>query len=154
MKTLLVLLFPLLLLSGCAHIISEKSLALADRSITFGSLRTNPDAYKGKFVILGGLVTGIKRVPEGFQLEVVEYRLDSEEMPDTSANSGGRFLVILPPDVGPATFKPGMLVSMGGEVVGKAVKPLEGVEYTYPVLVVKEIHILGIPPGRRPVGGY
>lgn len=75
-------------------------------------------------------------------------------MPVTSARPGGRFLVILPPDVGPSTFKPGLLVSLAGEVVGKAVKPLDQAEYTYPVLVVREIHIFGIPPGRRHTGGY
>lgn len=73
MKTLLFLLLPFLFLSGCAHIISEKSRLQADRSITFAGLRENPDAYKGKFVILGGLITGVKQVPEGFQLEVIEY---------------------------------------------------------------------------------
>jgi outer membrane lipoprotein len=154
MKRFLILLLSLLLLSGCTHIISEKSRMQADHSVTFRSLQENPDAFKGKFVILGGLITGIRQVPEGFQLEVLEYRLDSEEMPDTSARSDGRFLVILPPDVGPATFRPGMLISVAGEVAGKAVKPLEHTEYTYPVLVVKEIHIIGVPPGRYPMGGY
>ena len=150
----LVPLLAILLLCGCTHLISEKSRMQADHSIIFESMRENPDAYKGKFVVLGGLVTGIKRVSEGFQIEVIEYRLDSEEMPDTSGRSGGRFLVILPPDTGPATFRPGMLVSMAGEVVGKVIKPLEGTEYTYPVLVAREIHIIVLPSGRSPMGGY
>ncbi|HEY6871739.1 MAG TPA: Slp family lipoprotein [Geobacteraceae bacterium] len=147
MRTPLILVLPLLLfLSGCAHIISDTSLDRADRSIEFGELRKNPDAFRGKFVILGGLITGVRQVREGVQLEVVEYPLDSEEMPDTSSGSGGRFLVVFPPDVGYATFKPGVLVTMAGEVAGKAVKPLENVAYTYPVLVVKEIHIVIRPP--------
>jgi outer membrane lipoprotein len=154
MKRLFIMVLTLLLLSGCTHLISEKSRMQADHSVTFRSLQENPDAFKGKFILLGGLITGIKQVPEGYQLEVIEYRLDSEEMPDTSARSDGRFLVIIPPDVGPATFRPGMLISVAGEVAGKTVKPLEHTEYTYPVLVVKEIHIIVVPPGRYPVGGY
>ena len=155
MRTPLALVFPLLLfLAGCTHIISDTSLGRADRSIEFGALRKDPDAFRGKFVILGGLVTGVRQTGEGVQLEVVEQPLDSEEMPDASAGSGGRFLVNLPPDVGYATFKPGVLVTMAGEVVGKAVKPLDNVEYTYPVIVVKEIHIIVPPRQMRPYGGY
>lgn len=151
MRTPLILALSLLVcLVGCTHIISDKSLERADRSIRFDELRHDPDAFRGKFVILGGLITGIRQDKEGVQLEVIEYPLDSEEMPDASSRSGGRFLVTLPPDVGYATFKPGILVTMAGEVVGKVVKPLENVEYTYPVLVVKEIHIIA----TRPSGGY
>jgi outer membrane lipoprotein len=155
MRTPLILMFLLLLcLAGCTHIISDKSLERADRSIRFSELQHDPDAFRGKFVILGGLVTGIRQSKEGVQLEVIEYPLDMEEMPDTSSVSGGRFLVNLPPDVGYATFKPGVLVTMAGEVAGKVVKPLESVEYTYPILVVKEIHIIVRPSGGYYRGGY
>ncbi len=155
MRTPLMLAFLLLLFfTGCTHIISDKSLERADRSIRFGELQHDPDAFRGKFVILGGGVTAIRQYKEGVQLEVIEYPLDSEEMPDPSSRSGGRFLVNLPPDVGYATFKPGILVTMAGEVAGKVIKPLSNVEYTYPVLVVKEIHIIVRPSGGYYRGGY
>jgi outer membrane lipoprotein len=146
MRTPLILLLPLLLLvAGCTHIISGASRDRADRSIGFGELRKNPDAYRGKFIILGGAVTAVRQVSEGVELEVMEYPLDSEEMPDISSGPGGEFLVILPPG-GYATFKPGVLVTMAGEVAGKVVKPLNNAPYSYPVLVVKEIHIVIRPP--------
>jgi outer membrane lipoprotein len=155
MRTPMVLaLLWLFFLAGCTHIISDTSRGRADSSIEFDALRKAPDAFRGKFIILGGLVTGVQQTDEGVQLEVVEYPLDIEEMPDVSARSGGRFLVNLPPDVGYDTFKPGILVTMAGEVVGKAVKPLDNVVYTYPVLVVKEIHIIVPPRQMRPYGGY
>lgn len=155
MRTPFILLFLVLFcLAGCTHIISDKSLTRADRSIRFSELRHDPDAFRGKFVILGGLITGIRQNKERVQLEVIEYPLDIEEMPDPSSKSGGRFLVNLPPDVGYATFKPGILVTMAGEVAGKVIKPLENVEYTYPVLVVTEIHIIVRPSPGYYRGGY
>ena len=105
MSLILTLSLLLLCLAGCTHIISDKSLERADRSVRFGELQHDPDAFRGKFVILGGLVTGIKQNKEGVQLEVIEY-------------------------------------------------PLENVEYTYPVLVVKEIHIVVRPSGGYYRGGY
>jgi outer membrane lipoprotein len=150
MRIPLILTIPLLLLiAGCTHIISEKSREQADRSVKFSDVRHDPDAYRGKFVILGGVITGVRQNKEGVQLEVIQYPLDNEEMPDISAQSGGPFLVDLPSHVGYAMFKRGMVVTMAGEVKGKAVEPLGNAEYTYPVLVVREIHII-----VRPQGGY
>ncbi len=148
MRGFFILLIPLLLfIAGCTHIISDASRDRADSSLEFGELRKDPDAFRGKFILLGGVVTGVQKVEGRVQLEVMEYPLDSEELPDISSASGGPFLVVLPSEVGYATFKPGTVVTMAGEVVGKAVKSLENVEHSYPVLVVKEIHIV-IRPER------
>jgi outer membrane lipoprotein len=148
-KPLILALSLLLFLTGCTHIISEKSLERADPTVTFGKLRENPDDYRGKFVILGGAIVGVTHTREGRQLEVVQYPLDSTEMPDTTSDSEGRFLVILPHERGYVAFNPGMLVTMAGEVVGKVVKPLAGAEYVYPAIVVREIHIIVTHPAYR-----
>jgi outer membrane lipoprotein len=142
----LILALPLLLLvTGCAHQISEKSLALADRSITFSKLRENPDAYRGKFIVLGGTIAIVKDIQEGTQLEVVQYDLDSREMPDETSVSGGRFLAITPDFLDISTCRPGAAVSLGGEVAGGKAQPLQGAEYTYPVIVIKELHFVKVP---------
>ena len=153
-KRLILLLSLLFLSSGCAHIISEKSLEKADRSVEFSKLRQEPDAFRGRFVILGGAIAAVRPGRDGTELEVVQYPLDSMEMPETTDESEGRFLVALPAEHGFGTFKPGMVVTMAGEVVGKAKRPLAGAEYGYPVIVVREIHIIVLPPGRRGYGGY
>ncbi len=144
MRMLTFLLLPLVLLAGCAHVISDAARDRADSSVEFARLRENPDAYRGRFVILGGVIAGVQEIREGIQVEVTEFPVDYEDIPDPSAGSGGRFLVVFPRDVGYATFRVGMMVTMAGEVAGKAVKMLDRMEYTYPVLKVTEIHI--IPP--------
>jgi len=141
MRKILILALPLVLLvAGCAHQISQKSLELADRTITFSKLRENPDAYRGKFVVLGGVIAAVKDVQEGTQIEVVQHDLDSREMPDAASVSGGRFLAITPDFLPVATCRPGANVTMAGEVAGRKTQPLKGVEYTYPVIVIKEVH--------------
>ncbi len=131
----------LLLASGCAHTISKQSRALVDRTVTFGMLQENPDAYRGKYVMLGGTVAGMAQTGEGTQLEVKQYDLDSQEMPDLAAGPGGRFMAIAPASSDAAACRPGTLVTMVGEVSGKKVLPLKGEEYTYPVIVVREVKI-------------
>jgi outer membrane lipoprotein len=143
MRTPSVLALSLLLfLAGCTKIISDTSLDRADRSIRFSDLQRDPEAYRGKFVILGGAIMEIRQVKDGIQLEVIEYPLDNDDMPVTLHPPGGLFLVILPPDAGYAMFRPGMVVTIAGEVAGKADRQANKVEYTYPVLAVKEIHII------------
>jgi outer membrane lipoprotein len=147
MKKLIILAVAFMFLgAGCTHIISEKSLAMADPRIEFTQLRDNPDKYFGKFVIVGGSIAGVTRSPDGVRVEVVQYPLDSMELPDPTSDSKGRFMVALPPEQAAIQLKPGVLVTMAGEVVGKTVKPLEGRDYTYPVIAIKEIHIITRPP--------
>lgn len=141
-KPLILALSLLLMLTGCAHYIGEQSRAVADRSITFGMLRADPDAYRGKFVVLGGTVAAVTQTREATQLEVVQYNIDSRELPDVVTPSGGRFLATTAEVLAPASYKPGALVTMMGEVAGKKVLPLQGAAYTYPVIAVKEIHAL------------
>lgn len=141
-KLRIVALSTLLFLTGCAHYISEPSRAQADPSITFGKLRSDPDAFRGKFVVLGGTVAAVTRTREATYLEVVQYNVDSRELPDVVTPSGGRFLATTPGILDAVRYKPGALVTMMGEVVGSKVQPLQGMPYTYPVIAVKEIHAL------------
>lgn len=146
MKRLFIVALPLVLfVTGCAHWISDQSRAAADRTITFSQLRENPDACRGKLVLVGGIVAATTQTGKGSWLEVVEHRLDSRELPDQVIPSRGRFLAIAPGLLDPATYKPGALVSMMGEVTGKEVRQLGGADYTYPVISVREIHAIELP---------
>ena len=141
MKKTLVMVLPFLLLfTGCAHWVSEQSRGLADRTITFSRLSDNPDAYRGRYVMLGGIIAAVQRGGEGTQLEVIQHDMDSRELPDESIPSGGRFLATTPLSLDPEKYEPGTMVSMVGEVTGRKVRLLEGREYFYPVIAIKEIH--------------
>jgi len=140
-------LFVLLALSGCAHnLLSDKSSAQVDSSIPFSDLQKNPDAYRGKMVILGGGIAGVTSLNDGIQIEVIHYNLDARQMPVEASGSGGRFLAFLPESLGKTTnlsrCKRGVLVSLAGEVTGKKVLLLKGADYTYPVITVSEISFI------------
>lgn len=146
MRKLFIVILPLLLLAGgCAHNLSKRALALADRTITFDKLKENPDAYRGKFVILGGVIKAISQTPHGTRLEVEQYRLDGREMPDEASGSGGRFLAIVPEKLAESICGTGLLVSMAGHVMGKKTVAIEGEEHSYPVIAVRELRIIRPP---------
>ncbi len=145
MGKLAILVLPLLfLVTGCAHWISDQSRALADRTVTFSQLRANPDAYRGKFVMLGGTVAEVTSAGEVTWLDVIEHRLDSRELPDEVIPSRGRFLATSSESLDPAHFKPGALVSLMGEVTGAMVRK-DGGAYIYPVIDIREIRAIELP---------
>jgi outer membrane lipoprotein len=56
MRGFLVITIFVACLSGCAHVVSRDVLEEVNRDITFAELRKNPEAYKGKVVMLGGVI--------------------------------------------------------------------------------------------------
>lgn len=44
------------LLSGCGHVVSKELRETADKDLTTAALFKDPDAYKGKIVMLGGII--------------------------------------------------------------------------------------------------
>lgn len=131
-----------LLIAGCAHQgVSKESLRLADRSITYPALRENPEQFAGKFVHLGGTIAGVTNTASGGVIEIVEQPLDRSGKPGDRSNSGGRYLARGEKFLDPLIFKPGLLVSLVGEVQGKKAGRLDNVEYHYPVILIKELHL-------------
>ncbi len=142
MKKISLLIASFLLLAGCAHVISKESRNLVDTTIHFQNLRTNPDSYVGKFVMLGGVVAGVQNNKDGSQMEVVQSPLETDELPeDVSHSSGGRFLATTTRFLDPIVYKSGRKVTMVGQVQGKKTLPIDQVEYTYPVLSIREIYV-------------
>lgn len=141
MRMLVILAATILALAGCAHVVSDQSLRLVDRRVTFAELREDPDRYVGRYLLLGGGIAGVRNTSEGGELEVVQFKTDeSGEITDTAA-SGGRFLAASRGFLDPEVYKTGLLVTLVGEVRGKKTMLLGEVEYVYPVLAIREIHL-------------
>lgn len=143
----------LLALTGCAHYISEQSRSQADPTINFRMLRKNTDAYRGKSVLLGGTVAAFTQNGEGTWIEVIQYPLNSRELPDLVLPSGGRFIATTPDRLDPATYtNEDVLVTMMGEVTGMTMQSLAGSQHLYPVIAIKEIHAVEFEDMSPPWG--
>lgn len=128
-------------LTGCSpQVISREALLLTDQTAPFAAVRENPAAHVGRHLLVGGAVARISNTPEGAELEVVQFPLGSSDRPDEKKGSGGRFLARSRAFLDPLIYKPGRLVTLVGKVTGEVTRPLEGVNYRYPVLEVREIH--------------
>ena len=140
MSSLIAALFAASVLSGCAHVITGESLRKADRDLTFAVLMKNPEAHRGKTVLLGGTVIGVENREETTVLEVLEEPLSGGLKPGDPEKSGGRFLVEFKGFLDPALWA-GRPVTVVGTVKSIEEKTLGKMPYAYPVITPIEHYL-------------
>lgn len=132
MKKFFILVMVLGLLSGCVHAVSRGVLQEVDKKVTFAALVKEPNAYKGKVVLLGGIIVDTINKPEGTLLEVYETALDREGKPVHSDRSEGRFLALYQGFLDSEIYKQGRKVTIAGIVQGEKTQSLGEIQYRYP----------------------
>lgn len=131
-----------LLLSGCAHVISKDLRAKADVSLTLSQVRQDPEAYKGKMVLWGGEIIETLNLRDATtQIEVYQKPLGWRGEPRGVLTSEGRFLILTDQSLDPYLFRSGRRITVAGEILGVKIKPLGEMDYRYPLLASKQIHL-------------
>jgi len=128
-------------LAGCAHVISKEILMEVDKGISYEKLSNNPGEYKGKTVLLGGIIVKTENKKDGTLLEIYETALDSYGEPINTDLSKGRFLAMDKGFLDSEIYRAGRKVTIGGVMNGVEVMKLGEIDYSYPYLVIKDIHL-------------
>jgi len=144
----------LLLLGGCAHVLSRDALLEVDPGIDFAQVKANPDASKGKTLLLGGLIIDTQLAREGTTLEVLNYTLDRWGTPQAADETGGRFLARTGRFLDPELYKPGLFITLTGAVEGVETRPLKNYQYAYPVFRIGEVYLWNQRASVYPYGYY
>jgi len=130
-----------LLVAGCARVISQKALKEVDQGLSFGQLLENPEAYKGKTMLLGGNIIETQNLSERTLIVVLQRPLGFRKKPSGEDVSRGRFILYAPGFLDPAIYRHGRKITVVGSVVGKEIRPLGEIEYSYPVIEKKELYL-------------
>ncbi|MBN1253850.1 MAG: Slp family lipoprotein [Deltaproteobacteria bacterium] len=131
----------LLLLAGCAHVISKELLQEVDTGISFAQLSKEPEAYRGKTVLVGGDIIETQNLPEKTLIVVLQRPLGHRGEPASGDVSEGRFIIRTTGFLDPAIYSPERRLTVAGTVVGKEVRPLGEIEYTYPIIEKRELYL-------------
>ena len=138
---ILLLLF-LLFLSGCSHVISKDLRNTANLSLTLAQVKERPEAYKSKTVVWGGEIIQTENQKDGTTLiEVFQRPLSSRGEPKETVASEGRFLALVDKYLDPYLFRRGKKITVAGEIRGEKIRPLGEMDYRYPLLLAKEMHL-------------
>lgn len=133
--------FCLVILSGCAPVIPQKTLDIVDHRIQFDDVRGDPEKYNGSIVLLGGVIVAVENQDKETVIEVMQQPLNSSLRPIKPGASAGRFLAGFTGFKDPAIYAPGRLITIVGMVKGSQVRPLGMMAYRYPVIGVAEDYL-------------
>ena len=140
-----ILAIMLFLLQSCAsssYEIPETLESGIEKNLSFREISKAPDLHQGKLVQLGGEVLRAQSLKEGTQLEVLQLPLDDRQKPENQRTaSTGRFLAVHETFIDPATFSPNTRVTIVGRITGSQVGSLDEMEYRYPTVMIKHLHI-------------
>jgi len=127
--------------TGCAPALSKQLREEAGNPVPFEALLRRTDDYKGRIVIVGGYILETLNEPEGSWLTVLQSPLDSQNRPESSDLSQGRFLVWSTEFLDPVVYSKERRITVGGQVIGSQQRKLGSLTYQYPVVEAREIHL-------------
>ena len=133
--------------SGCASIISKQLREQVAKELTLLVVLKDLDAHKGKTVLWSGVIISSVNLKEGTMIEVLQKPADRQGRPKDVDESEGRFLALYPGYLDVAIYNGGRKVTVAGEVQGKKIQRLGEIDYTYPLISAKEIHLW--PPKKE-----
>ena len=135
----------LLLIGGCASSpmeIPETLQSQIDPTLTFSQVIQHPESYQGKMLLLGGEVLSVKRLKESTRLEVLQLPLDEYQRSLMNrTDSQGRFLAMEKAFLDPAMLPLNTRVTIVGEVTKTIAAKLDEMDYQYPTVVIKHLHV-------------
>jgi outer membrane lipoprotein len=137
-----VLLFILIVfVISCGPVISKQVMSYVDPSISFQDLIKDPERFKGKTVVVGGRVISTSVKPGETWMEILQQPLGSRQKPEDTDASLGRVLVKFADYRDPAVYSPGRSITVAGQVLGKQIRRLGQIDYSYPALLAREAHL-------------
>ncbi len=131
----------LLWFCGCGAAISPEILKEVDQNLSFEDLLKNPEAFRGKTVLLGGDIIETENLPDKTLFIVLQRPLNSKEKPNGEDKSKGRFIISAPEFLDPVIYAKGRKITVAGRVVGKEVRELNGIKYAYPIIERRELYL-------------
>jgi outer membrane lipoprotein len=134
------------MLVGCSLPISESLRSSARKDLVFLTVLEDAKPYVGSTVIWGGKIIKTTNAPEGSELIILQTPLKATEEPHASAYSEGRFIAKTKKFLDPEVFTRGRKVTVAGELIGSQARPLDKIQYTYPVIEIKQIYAWNKPP--------
>ena len=131
--------------AGCS-VISKDIRRDVDRGVTLPMVQANPDAYKDKKVIWGGVILSSKNLADKTIIEALQTPLDISDMTTDKEHSQGRFLIESSVYLDTYLYKAGKEITVAGIIKGVTIQKIGERDYIYPVLEALQMRIFEPQP--------
>jgi len=136
--------FVSLMLLCCAPVLRKEIMDSSIRDISPAEIKSNPDLYRGKLFVFGGIIVNTKITSEGSLIEALFVRVDSRGYFEGIISSDGRFLALFPEKSGfldPMIFRSKREITLAGEFVGMRAGTIDEAEYPYPFFRIVDLYL-------------
>ncbi|WP_158247118.1 Slp family lipoprotein [Geothermobacter hydrogeniphilus] len=140
-----ILLLILVGLTGCGHVLSEQARSRVDSDVNLAEVRADPEAYRGKTLLLGGVIMGLDNEQEGSVLEITPWRLDRWGEPIDLDDGSERILVESDRPLDPARFLTGRMITFTADVRGQQIRSDNYSDRRYPVFHLQREYLWDTP---------
>jgi starvation-inducible outer membrane lipoprotein len=132
-------------MAGCAAGIPSQLAAQVSQNLSFADIRQHPEAYRGRIVALGGIITQVEAVDEGYRVIVSElpFEPSSRYRPAVDQLPRGRFILLIPRQATPSDLRPGAEGTVVGEILGAGTLSEAGVDDRVPLLEARHVKVWG-----------
>jgi outer membrane lipoprotein len=139
---------PLLLFcaSACAQrdVIPQRLEDRLDRDLRFAEVQRQPDAYRGKLMLVGGKVMSVKPVKDGTRIELLEMPLSPDLLPDVTRQGANSRFVVMDLDKkisDPAVLENNELITIVGEVLGSDIVTIDEHTQQVPKFAIRHVTV-------------
>ncbi len=143
---LFLLLFSFIFSSCGPKVIPEDLERKVDKEISFQEVKKNPESFKGRRILVGGEIIGIRNLQDKTEIEILQKPLGRDRAPLNVDESEGRFVLIHPSFLDPSVFRSGRRLTAVGLVEGSRSEQVGQAQMVEPVLHSEHIHLW--PPGQ------
>lgn len=143
MKRSLLIILALVFLSSCAPVLHNELLSKGIFDMRASVIAEDPDMYKGKLFIMGGIIVNTKATEAGSMIEAIYVPVDAMGFLK-DVRGGSRFLALYPKDKGllePMIYSKNREITIAGEFLEARQGKIDDMEYTYPLFEIKELYL-------------
>ncbi len=144
MRKIILLAVSLFVLTSCASVLKKDLMREGIRDFSFRDLMSNPDAYKGKLFVLGGVIAQTTLADRDSVIEALYVPVDRAGYLKDISEPTMRFLAVFPREQGildPLIYRRNRQITLAGTFMGLEQRKLEQMSYTYPVFRIVQSYL-------------
>jgi len=150
---LVVVVLLVLSLVSCVPAIRSDYMQQGARNPSLAALIQNPDMYRDRLFILGGVIARTTLKAEDSEIEALYVPVDNWGYPQDAVSSSQRFLALYPREQGildPLIYQKNRRATIAGVFTGVVTGKVDEMEYVFPLFRIMQIYL----EPKRPAAVY